>query len=129
MKGCGLHQQLAKGVKHLYIVKTPKQAKVEVAGRGSLPVRVVFKKVEGELRRLVKARNKKFERLRGVGSYEVVRGYADKLETALATSGGAGKGIELLQATLATLRALLESASNAYEDCKALDARFQAIHY
>ncbi len=52
VKDCGLHQQRANSDKHLYITSASKQAKVEVAGRGKLPVREVFKKVEGELRRL-----------------------------------------------------------------------------
>ncbi len=127
VKDCGLHQQLSKGIKHLHLVSAPKQAMVEVAGRGKLPLREVFKKVERELRGLVKARNKKLERLRGVASYEAVQAYTGKLDAAFAPGRGEGKGFELLQATAEALRALLESTTGTYEDCKALNARFQEI--
>ncbi len=127
VKDCGLHQQLSQGVKRLDLVKAPKQAKIEVAGRGQLPIRDVFKRVEKELRGLVKARNKKFKVLRGIASYEAVTAYSGKLDAALATSGGEGKGFDLLQATAASLRSLLEAARPVYADCKALAATFQEI--
>ncbi len=127
VKDCGLHQQLAKGVKHLYITSASKQAKVEVAGRGKLPVREVFKKVEGELRRLVKTRTKKFDNLRGVEAYEGVRAYVDQMVTTLARADGQQKGIALLNAAAAELQALLGDARGTYDACKELDTRFQEI--
>jgi hypothetical protein len=129
VKDCGLHQQLAKGIKHLYITSASKEAKVQVEGRGQLPVREVFKKVEGELRRLVKTRNKKFERLRGVEAYKGVQAYVDQMVATLALADGQQKGIALLNATTADLHDLLVETRGVYEECKELDFHFQEIRH
>ncbi len=50
LKDCGLHQQLAKRIKHLYLLSTSKQTKIEFEGLGKKSIREVFKKVELALR-------------------------------------------------------------------------------
>jgi len=127
VKDTGLHQQLSKGVKHLYVASASKQAKVNLGARGKVPVREAFGGVDRDLRKILKTRTKKFEHLGGVETYDELAAYAAQLEGAAAEVGGEGAGPELLRTTAASIRTLLTEAYEAREDCQYLGAHFQEI--
>lgn len=118
VKDTGLHQQLSKGVKHLYVASASKQAKVNLGDHGKVPVREAFKGVERDLRRILKARTAKFDHLGGVESFEALQAYAEQVEAAASEEGLGDNGTEVLQATASSLRVLLEAAGETYEDCQ-----------
>ena len=96
VKDCSLHQKLSKGVKHLAILSASKQKKTEFDGYGKLGIREVFQKVEIALRRAINTRNKTFDILRGMKTFDTLTDYALKMEFELKECDPQIKGISIL---------------------------------
>ena len=127
VKDCGLHQTIAQKVKQLYILKVSKQTKIKFDELGTLSIREVFKSVEKKLRRLIIKRNKKFEHLRGVETYDAVAKFVEEIDTQLIGVDSTRKGNELLLKMAEDLHLALTETKELYDSCKLLNAHFQKI--
>jgi len=127
IKDGNLHKELTKVVNNLYILTAAKTSKIIFEGIGKASIREVFREIEQSLRALVKARTRKFERLRGIEVYERLVCYVEEMDQVLSREDPERKIVQLMKKTADSLRHALKEMTPRYKECIELNKTFQSI--
>ena len=122
-----LHSSLASCVNSLYIVNVDQTSTVKIPNVGKVKKREFFSNLESDLRKLVKPRNKKFKKLRGVESWNNVANYALTLKEVVESKDPTHRVTKVLSKVCKRLNEGLESTQPIFHDCCDLFDEFNDI--
>jgi hypothetical protein len=127
LKDGHVHKELAKGINHLYITSTTKDAEVHLENGERQKVRELFGVIEKDLRKLVKNSSKKFDHLRGIETFDKLAAYVDDIMVNCVNEDPSRWVVRKLMSTATVIRDALEEQRSSYEDCRELNMKFQDI--
>lgn len=122
-----LHSSLASCVNSLYIVNVSQSSMVKIPEVGRVKKREYFSDLELDLRKLVKPRNKKFKKLRGIESWNNISKYAKTLKEVFESQDPDHRVTKVLQKVFIKLSEGLETEHSVYNNCCTLFDTFQDI--
>ena len=127
VKDSAMQKALSKVIFQLPIISRSKEATINIPNVGVVNYRSHFSDIESDLRKLVKSRSKKFEKLRGITSYNRIHAYVKDIDELCAEKDESNRITKILCKTSEKLHHILEQQHNAYDGCKDLEQKFQRI--
>ena len=126
-KGQFSTKKLSSVVNHLTITTITKEATRNIPNVGKVNFREYFAPIEQDLRKLIKNRNKKFVKLRGVRSYERLHNYCSDIQEICAEQDPNHRVTKILMKTAIKLEKVLEEQASANATCLTLFSNFGQI--
>lgn len=120
MKDTHLHQKLRSTINHLRITTISKVGEFSHPDFGKVNYRDFFKEIESDLRKLIKNRGKKLEKLRGIVAFEKISDYLADMDEIINSQDPNHRVTKILLKTAQDLRRVLETESSNYRSCKTL---------
>ena len=127
VKDSHLQKELRSKVNHLYITSASKSQTIIVPGKGKVNFREHFSKVEKKLRKIVNTKLKKFEKLRGVQTYDKLNAYVLKIDKVVSLKDESHRVSKVLMGASDAIKQSLNEYRQLYEDCIELFEYFQKI--
>ncbi len=126
-KDSSLQKQLSTMINHLRITTISVKVNIILPNVGIVNFREYFRSIESDLRKLIKNRNKKFEKLRGTRSYERIKNYCIELSDVCGQQDPNHRVTKILKNTASKLENSLMEQSSSYTACIELVANFKQI--
>lgn len=126
-KDSSMQKALANAIKHLPITSRDKTASITIPDVGIVNYRKYFSKIESDLRKLIKSRGKKFEKLRGIMSYQRIDAYLRNIDELCMEKDENHRVTKILLKTSDRLHTELEQQLSTYRGCIDLNKKFQGI--
>ncbi|MHA1746818.1 MAG: hypothetical protein ACTSWW_12525 [Promethearchaeota archaeon] len=127
IKDSSMQKQLSKVIKHLPITTMSKTVTRHIPNIGTVNYREHFATIENDLRKLVKSRTKKFEKLRGITSFSRVSNYRDEIKEICEVKDPNHRITKILTRTADKLTEVLNDQKANYLGCQSLYSDFQTI--
>ena len=127
IKDSSMQKQISKVIKHLPITTMGKAETRKIPNIGTVKYREHFATIESDLRKLVKSRTKKFEKLRGITSFSRVSNYRDEIKEICELKDPNHRITKILAKTAEKLTEVLNDQKANYLGCQSLNFDFQRI--
>ena len=122
-----IQKELSKVINHLYITSTSSTTTKILENGEKMKINDIFGEVEKVLKKLVKTRSKKFERLRGIEACKKIEAYVADIEKKCKNEDQSRYVVKWLLKTVAIIRDKLKSLKTMNDEHIALNQRFQEI--
>ena len=127
VKDSTLQKQLAKMINHLQITTRGKDQTLNIPKLGIVNYREFFSPIEKDLRKLIKNRGKKFEKLRGIQSFIRVQEYNDNMMKFISSKPQSNRITKVLSASATKITECLTDEIKNFQECKDLFDDFKQI--
>lgn len=127
VKDSHMQMKLSGVVNHLKMVTVSKTETRKIPNIGVVNYREHFSVIERDLRKLIKSRGKKFEKLRGISSFSRIEKYLKDMDEIWQSHDSENRITKILKKTSTKLHDILETQRFNYVGCNALFSSFQSI--
>jgi hypothetical protein len=127
VKDSFMQKELRKVINHLPVITKDKHRTVNVPNVGKVNYREHFSEIESDLRKLVKSRGKKFEKLRGITSYTRIQDYLENIDDICEIQDKNHRVTKILNKTSEKLHDILDQQKTTFDGCIDLNNTFQTI--